>query len=82
MVRQLEQYPLRLQQACDELAPSYLSTYLIELATVANKFYNELPVLSGPGAELVAARVALVDGVRTVLRSGLDLLGMNAPEAM
>ncbi len=82
VVRQLEQYPLRLQQAGDELEPSYLSTYLIELATVANKFYNELPVLSGPGAELVAARVALVDGVRTVLRSGLDLLGMNAPEAM
>ena len=82
VARQLEQFPLRLQQSCDEIEPSYLSSYLLELATVANKFYNELPVLSGPGESLVAARVALVDCVRTVMRTGLGLLGMMAPEQM
>ena len=82
VVRQLEQFPTRLQQAADENEPSYVSTYLLELATVANKFYNELPVLSGPGGDLVAARLTLVDGVRTVLRTGLQLLGMKAPEEM
>ena len=49
---------------------------------MANKFYNELPVLVGGDENLTAARIRLVDGVRTVMRTGLSLLGMNAPEEM
>ena len=80
--RQLARFPECLEQACSENEPSTVSTYLIELATVANKFYNELPVLVGEDQALVQARVVLVDCVRTVLRTGLSLLGMKAPEEM
>ena len=82
VARQLEEFPRQLESACDESEPSYIASSLIDLATAANKFYNELPVLVGDDENLTAARIRLVDGVRTVMRTGLLLLGMNAPEEM
>ena len=82
VARQLEEFPRQLESACDESEPSYIASSLIDLATAANKFYNELPVLVGDDENLTAARIRLVDGIRAVMRTGLLLLGMNAPEEM
>ena len=82
VARQLAQFPDTVARACGENEPSLVATFLLELATVSNKFYNELPVLSHGDQDLVAARIILVDCVRTVLRTGLGLLGMSAPEEM
>jgi arginyl-tRNA synthetase len=82
VARKLSEFPRQLQSAAEESEPSYIASFLIDLATVANKFYNELPVLVGGDENLTAARIRLVDGVRTVMRTGLSLLGMNAPEEM
>ena len=82
VARQLAQFPDTVARACEENEPSLVATFLLELATVANKFYNELPVLNHEDQDLVAARIILVDSVRTVLRTGLGLLGMSAPEEM
>ena len=82
VARKLAQFPDCLDLACEGNEPSLLSTYLLELATIANKFYNELPVLSGEDSDLVEARVLLVGCVSQVLRTGLSLLGMQAPVEM
>ena len=82
VARQLARFPACLEQACSENEPSLVATFLIELATVANKFYNELPVLNGADQGVIKARVVLVESVRIVLRTGLSLLGMKAPEEM
>ena len=82
VARQLARFPDTVARACVENEPSLVATFLLELATVANKFYNELPVLNHEDQDLVAARIILVDCVRTVLRTGLGLLGMSAPEEM
>ena len=82
VARQLARFPDTVARACVENEPSLVATFLLELATVANKFYNELPVLNHEDEDLVAARIILVECVRTVLRTGLGLLGMSAPEEM
>ena len=82
VTRQLSKFPDCLEQAQRENEPSFVASYLIELATVANKFYNELPVLAGNDQTLIDARVVLVDCTRVVLRTGLGLLGMRSPEEM
>ena len=82
VARQLAQFPDAVARACDGNEPSLVATFVLELATVANKFYNELPVLNHEDQELVEARVVLVDCVRTVLRTGLGLLGMSSPDQM
>ena len=82
LARQLAEFPDTVAHSCDENDPSHVAAYLIDLATVANKFYNELPVLVAADERLTAARVLLVDCVRVVLSTGLSLLGMKAPEEM
>ncbi|MFH1570421.1 MAG: arginine--tRNA ligase [Gemmatimonadota bacterium] len=82
VARQLSQFPEQVESAAKGNEPSFIASYLIDLATVANKFYNEVPVLSGGDGAETAARVRLVDGIRAVLRRGLWLLGMDAPEEM
>lgn len=82
VARQLAQFPDTVARACGENEPSLVATFLLELATVSNKLYNELPVLNHEDQDLVAARIILVDCMRTVLRTGLGLLGMSAPEEM
>lgn len=82
VARQLADFPDQTEAAAQADEPSFIATYLIDLATVANKFYNEVPVLVADDAAGTAARVRLVDAVRAVLKSGLWLLGMDAPEEM
>ena len=82
VARQLAQFPDAVSRAGDEYEPFIVAAFLLELAAVSNKFYNELPVLNHEDRDLVAARIVLVDCVRTVLRTGLGLLGMSAPEEM
>jgi len=82
VARTLANFPVVVEQACNENEPSYVASYLLELAAVANKFYNELPVLVREDEALTLARICIVDSVRRVLAAGLDLLGMTAPEEM
>ena len=82
VARQLDRFPECLEQAAAENEPSMVATYLLELATAANRFYNEVPVLAQDDPALISARVVVVDAVRTVLGTGLSLLGMRAPEEM
>ena len=82
LARKLAEFPDVVDSAAAENEPSYVAGYLLELAAAANKLYNEVPVLVGGDEGLTAARVRLADGARGVLRTGLDLLGMSAPEEM
>ena len=82
VARQLAEFPVQVAQAADENEPSFITGYLLDLAAVANKMYNELQVLVPGDPGLAEARVRLVDAVRGVLRTGLELVGMKAPEEM
>ena len=82
LARKLSEFPDVVESAAQENEPSYVAGYLLELAAAANKLYNEVPVLVDGDEDLTAARVRLVDATRGVLRTGLDLLGMSAPEEM
>ena len=55
--------------------------YLRELANTFHSWYNAAPILVDE-APLRDARVALAQGVRQVIRNGLGLLGVSAPDSM
>lgn len=67
--------------AYNQLKPNWIAQYLLDLAKVFSAFYYEHRILEGD-LELQKARIVLVDSVRTVLRKGLELLGVQTPEAM
>lgn len=63
------------------LQPHKLCTYLFDLATAYSTFYEQCPVLKADG-EVRASRLGLCAATRNVLATGLDLLGIRAPERM
>lgn len=79
---QLARYPEVLRKAAAEYAPHTLAFYLKEnLADAFHSYYNAHKFIVDD-AELQAARLTLITAAQQVLRSGLQLLGVNAPEKM
>ncbi len=74
-------FPETLEQAAESRAPHTLVHYLRELANALHTYYNAEPFLVEDSA-VRNARLALVIGVQQVLRNGLALLGVSAPESM
>jgi len=81
ILKLLSKYPQILEKVLDELKPHHIANYLYELADAFNRFYQSLPVLKSE-KELRNARLKLVESVKTVMKSGLYLLGIPALEKM
>lgn len=65
-----------------ELSPHPLANYILELAGLFHPFYEKCRVVDSDNLELSRARLFLCQGVRDIIREGLDLLGVSAPEEM
>ena len=74
-------FPTLLADAARELAPHQLAYYLKDLAADFHAFYNAERVRIDDAA-LQEARMALLVAVRTVLRCGMGLIGVSAPERL
>ena len=81
LAARLAQYPELVADACDELAPHAIAFYLKDLAAEIHSYYNAERFLVDDEA-LRRARLALLLAARQVLRNGLALLGVSAPERM
>jgi arginyl-tRNA synthetase len=81
LLQRLGEYPEMIETAAEELAPHQVVFYLRELAGEFHSYYNAERILV-PEAPLRLARIVLCLAVRQVLRNGLSLLGVGAPEKM
>jgi arginyl-tRNA synthetase len=79
LVRKLTEYPETIDKALDDMLPHHICTYLYELAQVFNRFYEQNRVI---GDERETDRLTLVSAYVGVLRNGLKLLGVHAPDTM
>ena len=61
--------------------PSFVSKYLINLATLFNKFYHDTKIID-EDASKTNAKLRLVELVKRTLAEGLGLLGISAPQKM
>jgi arginyl-tRNA synthetase len=69
------------EQSTTQYKPSILTAYIFDLARAFNSFYAECPV--GTSAEPVkSSRMILSNAVLKTLKTGLELLGIQAPEKM
>lgn len=79
--RFLERFPAVVERAGVEYAPSYIATYLIELAGEFNSFYASHKIIDE--ADVTSPyRLALTRGFVCVMTSGLNLLGIKVPKQM
>ena len=74
-------FPEVVERAGAEYSPHYIATYLIELASSFNSFYAQGKIVDKADVKS-AYKVALTEAFSIVLKNGLDLLGIQAPEKM
>lgn len=81
LLRLLSRFPEAVSEACLRNEPSIVTRATTEIAKAYNKFYYEHRILDEDPAG-TAARLQLTDAVRQVIRTGLYLIGLSAPERM
>lgn len=81
LLKLLAKFPEEINDAAVTCEPHRITTYLMRLAQAYHKFYTEHRVLSDDPVN-TATYMALCDAVRIVLKNGLALLGVSAPERM
>ncbi len=81
LMQRLTEFPEVVHNAAEELAPHMVANYLKDLASDLHSYYNAEQFLV-EDETLKLARMALISATRQVLRNGLDLLGVSAPEKM
>ncbi|OZC01832.1 arginine--tRNA ligase [Rubricoccus marinus] len=81
LTKGLLQFPDEIRGAAEAMGPHRLATYLREVATLFNRFYRDCHILGEP-ADIAGARLALAMATKTVLKNGLSILGLSAPEEM
>ncbi len=79
--KMLASYSDKIVEAAGRYEPSVIARYLVDLSQAFNKFYHDNTILADD-VELKKARLAIVDAVETVIKSGLEILGIKAPEQM
>ena len=81
LLKRLEDFPRRIKSSAREYDPALICSYLIELASLFNRFYQKERIIT-ENVESTKARMLLVKAVQTVIKSGLSILGIKSPEKM
>jgi len=81
LLQRLIDYPQVIESAAEDLAPHLIAFYLKDLAADFHSYYNASRFLVEEEG-IRHARLALIAAVAQVMRNGLALLGVSAPEKM
>ena len=81
LLQRLIDYPQVIESAAEDLTPHLIAFYLKELAADFHGYYSASRFLVDE-ADITQARLALIAAVAQVMRNGLTLLGVSAPEKM
>lgn len=81
LIKHLSSFQQNVEKSAQTLHPHVIFTYLMSLASAFHAYYNKHKVIT-EDQELTQARLSLVLSVKKVIRNGLALLGVSAPERM
>ena len=82
LLRELALFPNLLANVTSQFKPNLLTQYLERVASRFHYFYNKLSVLNAESYDLIQARLNLCETTKIVLKRGLSILGVSAPESM
>jgi len=82
LIKKLSQFPEIIMTASEGFKPHLIANYLFDTASSFNQFYRDCPVLSDSNEKRKQARIHLVQATKIVLRNGLRILGIQAPDEM
>ena len=82
IIRMLNEFPAVVRQAGTDYSPSGIASYTYELAMEYNQFYHDYSILREENEETKAFRLLLTDNVGKVIKTAMNLLGIEVPERM
>jgi len=82
LIKALARYPDAVETAGRFMEPHRITYYLTTLASAFHTYYNRHRVLCPDDLPLTRARLHLITAVQKVIRNGLGLLGVSAPDSM
>lgn len=80
LIKTLKLFPEKVRQAREDLEPSLISRYLLDVCADFNRFYHDCPVLKCEDENVRRTRLALVKATSIVLKNGLTLIGLKTPK--
>ncbi|MCD8210753.1 MAG: arginine--tRNA ligase [Prevotella sp.] len=82
LIQKMNDYVAVVQQAGKDYSPSGIANYCYELTKEFNQFYHDYSVLGADSDDEKRLRLVLASSVAKILKSGMDLLGIEMPERM
>lgn len=80
--KMLYRLPEVVENAILDYSPNYVVTYLLEIAHAFNSFYGAHKIVDETDTQTSAHRLAIAQATQVVIKNGLNLLGIAAPERM
>lgn len=81
IIRNIYGFPEVVVDAMEKNEPYFITRHILELAKLFNKYYNSTSIIV-EDEKLKQTRLSLVYAVKTVIKTGLSLLGIEAPNKM
>ena len=82
IIRFMNEFPAVVKQAGTDYSPSGIANYAYELAKEYNQFYHDFSILREENEDSKALRVLLTRNVGKVIKTAMNLLGIEVPERM
>lgn len=82
LLKHLNDFSNCIEECVEYKEPHRMCNYVYKLAQLFHSFYNDCKVIDKDNMELTKQRLALVKACQIVLKNGLELIGVNAPEKM
>ncbi|MEA4840305.1 MAG: arginine--tRNA ligase [Bacteroidales bacterium] len=82
LIRLITTFPNILKDAAEGFSPALIANYMYDLAKEYNQFYHDFPILKEENTSLQAFRIMLSDTTGKIIKSGMNLLGIDVPDRM
>ncbi len=82
LIFRISEFHKTLREAARDYSPAVIAQYVYELAKDYNGFYQEVPIFNADGKDQLAFRVALSDLTAQIIKTSMELLGIQVPDRM
>ena len=82
IIKLIHEFPEIIKLAAENLSPALIANYIYELVKDYNQFYQEIPILKEENKDIVKFRLALSEFTGKVIKTSMELLGIDVPDRM
>ena len=82
LIKLLNAFPAKIAEGAQAYSPAVIANYAYDIAKEFNQYYHDTGILKEADAGLRSMRLALISAIASVLRRGMNILGIELPERM